>query len=135
MTHPDGVYVAVPDGSNRFFAPGGGYEFAHGGATLQELIIPVLFSYRKNIRGFPEPVAAAHGTSPPCPAAVITQGAAAKSAACLPAFSYKPASFDAVLKADRNKSGSRRKNNSRQQIGYPYLFAPDKIKSDTEDKH
>ena len=49
MTHPDGVYVAVPDGSNRFFAPGGGYEFAHGGATLQELIIPVLFSYRKKV--------------------------------------------------------------------------------------
>ena len=45
MDYPDGVFVAVPDGSNRFFAPGGGYEFAHGGATLQELIIPVLFSH------------------------------------------------------------------------------------------
>ena len=49
MDHHDGVFVAVPDGSNRFFAPGGGYEFAHGGATLQELIIPVLFSYRKKV--------------------------------------------------------------------------------------
>ena len=49
MDYPDGVFVAVPDGSNRFFAPGGGYEFAHGGATLQELIIPVLFSYRKKV--------------------------------------------------------------------------------------
>ena len=45
MAYPDGVFVAVPDGSNRFFAPGGGYEFAHGGATLQELIVPVLFSH------------------------------------------------------------------------------------------
>ena len=45
MSYPDGVFVAVPDGSNRFFAPGGGYEFAHGGASLQELIIPVLFSH------------------------------------------------------------------------------------------
>lgn len=42
------VYVAVPNGSNRFFAPGG-YEFAHGGASLQELIIPVMFSYRKKV--------------------------------------------------------------------------------------
>lgn len=45
MSYPDGVFVAVPDGSNRFFALGGGYEFAHGGAALQELIIPVLFSH------------------------------------------------------------------------------------------
>lgn len=45
MSHHDGVFVAVPNGSNRFFAPGGGYEFAHGGATLQELIIPVVTSY------------------------------------------------------------------------------------------
>lgn len=45
MGHHDGVFVAVPNGSNRFFAPGGGYEFAHGGATLQELIIPVVTSY------------------------------------------------------------------------------------------
>ena len=45
MTHQYGIFVAVPDGSNRFFAPGGGYEYAHGGATLQELIVPVLFSH------------------------------------------------------------------------------------------
>ena len=49
MDHPDGIFVAVPDGANRLFAPGGGYEFAHGGATLQELVIPVLFSYRKKL--------------------------------------------------------------------------------------
>ena len=45
MVCADEVFVAVPDGTNRFFAPGGGYEFAHGGASLQELIIPVLFSH------------------------------------------------------------------------------------------
>lgn len=50
MDHPDGVFVAVPDGANRFFAPGGGYEFAHGGASLQELVIPVLFSSLKRVQ-------------------------------------------------------------------------------------
>ena len=35
------LYVAVPTGTNRFAAPGG-YNFAHGGATLQELLIPVI---------------------------------------------------------------------------------------------
>lgn len=37
------VYVAVPTGTNRFAAPGG-YQFAHGGAALQELIVPVILS-------------------------------------------------------------------------------------------
>ena len=37
------VYVAVPIGTNRLAAPGG-YNFAHGGATLQEMIIPVIRS-------------------------------------------------------------------------------------------
>ena len=40
-----GQLVAVPNGSNRFNAEGGGYQFAHGGATLQEMIIPVLYSH------------------------------------------------------------------------------------------
>lgn len=40
-----GEYVAVPDGTNRLYAEGGGYEFAHGGASLQEMIIPVLYSH------------------------------------------------------------------------------------------
>ncbi len=40
------TYVAVPDGTNRLAAPGG-YNFAHGGATLQEMIIPLIQSYRK----------------------------------------------------------------------------------------
>ena len=37
------VYVAVPIGTNRLAAPGG-YNFAHGGAALQEMIIPVIRS-------------------------------------------------------------------------------------------
>jgi len=37
----DGVFVAVPKGTNRL-AASGGYAFAHGGASLQELIIPVI---------------------------------------------------------------------------------------------
>lgn len=42
------VFVAVPNGSNRFYASGG-YEFAHGGATLQELLIPVIYSSRMKV--------------------------------------------------------------------------------------
>lgn len=40
------VNVAVPEGTNRFAAPGG-YSFAHGGATLQEMIIPVIRSTQR----------------------------------------------------------------------------------------
>ncbi|MBK5203305.1 MAG: PglZ domain-containing protein [Prolixibacteraceae bacterium] len=38
------LYVAVPEGTNRLAAQGGGYNFTHGGASLQELIIPVIRS-------------------------------------------------------------------------------------------
>ena len=41
-----GLFVAVPEGTNRLAAPGG-YNFAHGGASLQEMIIPVIKSVRK----------------------------------------------------------------------------------------
>ena len=44
MVNAEGVMVAVPEGSNRFAAPSGGYMFTHGGAALQELIIPVITS-------------------------------------------------------------------------------------------
>ena len=37
-----GVFVAVPDGTNRLANQGTNYQFAHGGAALQELVIPVL---------------------------------------------------------------------------------------------
>lgn len=40
----EGVYIAVPEGTNRLAAPSGGYLFTHGGASLQELIIPVIVS-------------------------------------------------------------------------------------------
>ncbi len=36
------VFIAVPKGTNRFYVQGGGYGFTHGGASLQELVIPVL---------------------------------------------------------------------------------------------
>lgn len=39
------IYVAVPDGTNRIKVRGGDYNFAHGGASLQEVIIPVLHVY------------------------------------------------------------------------------------------
>ncbi len=42
-----GLMVAVPTGTNRMAAQGGGYNFAHGGASLQEVIIPVITSKAK----------------------------------------------------------------------------------------
>ena len=41
------VYVAVPIGTNRFKVQGAEYNFVHGGATLQEVIIPVIHSSMK----------------------------------------------------------------------------------------
>ena len=38
------VFVAVPQGTNRLAAPSGGYMFTHGGAAMQEIIIPVITS-------------------------------------------------------------------------------------------
>jgi hypothetical protein len=43
----EGIYVAVPEGTNRMAAPSGGYLFTHGGASLQELIIPVVVSRKE----------------------------------------------------------------------------------------
>lgn len=40
------LYVATPMGTNRLAAPGG-YNFTHGGASLQELIVPVIRSQAK----------------------------------------------------------------------------------------
>lgn len=42
----ENVYVAVPTGTNRFAATGG-YQFAHGGAALQEIVVPVIYSKLK----------------------------------------------------------------------------------------
>ncbi len=41
-----GCYVAIPSGTNRVAAPGG-YKFAHGGASLQELVIPVIRCHQR----------------------------------------------------------------------------------------
>ena len=40
----DDVLVAVPNGTARFSAPGG-FVYAHGGASLEEIVIPVLRSH------------------------------------------------------------------------------------------
>ena len=42
------VMVAVPEGTNRL-AASGGYNFSHGGASLQEMIIPIIKSVRKKV--------------------------------------------------------------------------------------
>lgn len=42
----DDVLVAVPTGTNRL-AAAGGYQFAHGGASLQEMVVPVIVSKGK----------------------------------------------------------------------------------------
>lgn len=44
MLNACNVMVAVPQGTNRFAAPSGGYMFTHGGAALQEIVIPVIVS-------------------------------------------------------------------------------------------
>ncbi len=38
--------VAVPTGTNRFAVQGGTYKFAHGGSSLQEVIIPLIIASR-----------------------------------------------------------------------------------------
>ncbi|MDE5882844.1 MAG: BREX-1 system phosphatase PglZ type A [Muribaculaceae bacterium] len=40
------VYVGVPKGTNRI-AAAGGYNFVHGGASLQEMIVPVIHSSQR----------------------------------------------------------------------------------------
>lgn len=45
----DNIYVAVPEGTNRLQAPAGGYSFTHGGASLQELLIPVIISRQERV--------------------------------------------------------------------------------------
>lgn len=41
------LYVAVPEGTNRLAAPSGGYTFAHGGASLQEMVIPIVTCHQE----------------------------------------------------------------------------------------
>ncbi|MCR5455102.1 MAG: PglZ domain-containing protein [Bacteroidales bacterium] len=42
MDNIDDIYIAAPEGINRLMAPSGNYIFAHGGMSLQEMIIPVI---------------------------------------------------------------------------------------------
>ena len=44
MVNGNDVFVAVPQGTNRLAAPSGGYMFTHGGASMPEIIIPVITS-------------------------------------------------------------------------------------------
>lgn len=37
-----GLVVSVPRGDNRFKMPGGGQNYVHGGASLQEIVIPLI---------------------------------------------------------------------------------------------
>lgn len=43
------AFVAVPEGTNRIKVRGGDYNFAHGGASLQEVVIPVLHTYSPKV--------------------------------------------------------------------------------------
>lgn len=43
------ITVAVPTGTNRIMVRGGDYNFAHGGASLQEVIIPILHIYDPHV--------------------------------------------------------------------------------------
>ena len=42
------IQVAVPVGTNRIYQKGGDYVFCHGGASLQEMIIPIITSHRES---------------------------------------------------------------------------------------
>ena len=41
------LHIAIPRSINRYRRPGAGVHFVHGGASLQELIVPVIESNRK----------------------------------------------------------------------------------------
>ncbi|MDR0938241.1 MAG: PglZ domain-containing protein [Mediterranea sp.] len=43
----NGVRVATPIGTNRLAAPSGGYMFTHGGASLQEMVIPIIVCHQE----------------------------------------------------------------------------------------
>jgi uncharacterized protein (TIGR02687 family) len=44
----DQVYVIIPESINRYKKQGVGHQFIHGGGSLQEIITPVINSYRKS---------------------------------------------------------------------------------------
>ena len=42
------IYILTPESTNRYKKQGVGHQFVHGGASLQELVVPVINSYRKS---------------------------------------------------------------------------------------
>ena len=54
ISNADDVFVAVPLGTNRLRAKSGGYMFVHGGASLQEMIIPVITCRQQRADNKPE---------------------------------------------------------------------------------
>lgn len=54
MSNVSDVMVAVPVGTNRLKAKSGGYMFVHGGASLQEMIIPIITCRQKREDKKPE---------------------------------------------------------------------------------
>lgn len=45
------VFAAVPRGTLRFAVQGGGSRFVHGGASLQEVCVPVICYQQKSVKG------------------------------------------------------------------------------------
>jgi len=43
------LYVLTPESTNRYKKQGVGHQFVHGGGSLQELVVPVINSYRKTM--------------------------------------------------------------------------------------
>src|SRR5690606_28670381 len=41
------LFVLTPESTNRYKKQGVGHQFVHGGGSLQELVVPVINSYRK----------------------------------------------------------------------------------------
>lgn len=46
--YQEAFQVIIPDSVNRFKKPGSRYRFTHGGGSLQELVVPVIVSSRKD---------------------------------------------------------------------------------------
>lgn len=44
----DDYYVVIPQSVNRFRRQGSGHQYVHGGGSLQELVVPVVYSSRKH---------------------------------------------------------------------------------------
>jgi hypothetical protein len=43
----EGVFVTIPESVNRYKLQGVGYQYVHGGGSLQELVVPIIESSRK----------------------------------------------------------------------------------------